>query len=117
MCSFEQSAFVSETSSEVLRNVCFCNEGAQLPQGFVLCISQILIFMPQFYDYYLSSSIFDLKISYILNKIKSPLPPVFLKPFLLDDVKNQTGLMIIMFTSDQYEMLICIWKTIANEDK
>ena len=25
--------------------------------------------------------------------------------------------MIIMFTSDQYEMLICVWNTIANEDK
>ena len=53
-------------------------------------ISQILIFLPQLYDYYLSSSIFDLKISYILNMLKSPPPPVFLKPFLLDDVKNQT---------------------------
>ena len=66
-CSFEQSAFVSETSSEVLRNVCFCNEQAQLPQGFVLRISKILIFLPQLYDYYLSSSIFDLKISCICN--------------------------------------------------
>ena len=68
----------------------FVTNGPSWPQGFVLCISQILIFLPQLYDYYLSSSIFDLKISYILNKIKSPPPPVFLKPFLLDDVKNQT---------------------------
>ena len=40
--------------------------------------------------YYLSSSIFGLKISYIFNMLKYPPPPVFLKPFLLDDVKNQT---------------------------
>ena len=53
-------------------------------------LKQNSIFLPQLYNYYLSSSIFDLKISYILNKFKSPPPPVFLKPFLLDDVKNQT---------------------------
>ena len=43
----------------------FCNERPQLPHSF-LRISQILIFLPQLYDYYLSSPIFSLKISYIL---------------------------------------------------
>ena len=64
----------------------FCNER---PHSFSR-IFQILIFLPQLFDYYLSSSIFDLKISYILNMLKSPPPPVFLKSFLLDDVKNLT---------------------------
>ena len=36
----------------------------------------------------LDSSIFDLKISYILNMVKYQPPPVFLKSFLLDDVKK-----------------------------
>ena len=62
----------------------FCNER---PHSRIF---QILIFRPQLYDYYLSSSIFDLKISYILNMLKSQPPPVFLKSFLLDDVKNKT---------------------------
>ena len=60
------------------------------PTVYFSRIFQILIFLPQLYDYYLSSSIFDLKISYILNMLKSQPPPVFLKPFLLDDVKNKT---------------------------
>ena len=59
------------------------------PTVYFLRIFQILIFLPQLYDYYLSSSIFDLKISYILNMLKSQPPPVFLKSFLLD-VKNKT---------------------------
>ena len=75
------------------------------PTVYFSRIFQILIFLPQLYDYYLSSSIFDLKISYILNMFKSQPPPVFLKSFLLDDVKNKTGLLIFLFTSDQYEML------------
>ena len=60
------------------------------PTVYFSRIFQILIFLPQLYDYYLSSSIFDLKISYILNMLKSQPPPVFLKSFLLDDVKNKT---------------------------
>ena len=60
------------------------------PTVYFSRIFQILIFRPQLYDYYLSSSIFDLKISYILNMLKSQPPPVFLKSFLLDDVKNKT---------------------------
>ena len=60
------------------------------PTVYFSRIFQILIFLPQLYDYYLSSSIFDLKISYILNMPKSQPPQVFLKSFLLDDVKNKT---------------------------
>ena len=60
------------------------------PTVYFSRIFQIFIFLPQLYNYYLSSSIFDLKISYILNMVKSQPPPVFLKPFLLDDVKNKT---------------------------
>ena len=59
------------------------------PTVYFSRIFQILIFLPHLYDYYLSSSIFDLKISYILNMLKSQPPPVFLKSFLLDDVKNK----------------------------
>ena len=60
------------------------------PTVYFSLIFHILIFLPQLYDYYLSSSIFDLKISYSLNMLRSQPPPVFFKSFVLDDVKNKT---------------------------